>query len=95
MSGETVRLSVTKLDLEELGQPGELLLDLEETTETAAERAIAWAQVRGYDRLVPVLERTLSGPAPESGFAVVLNKPHELLIFATWPWCPKPHPIAR
>lgn len=88
-----VRLSVTRIDPTHLGKPGAILLDVIEEDETVAERAIAWATVRGYDRLVPGLERTLGGPPPEAGFMAVINRPHALLVFATWPWCPTPHAI--
>jgi hypothetical protein len=44
--------------------------------------------VRGYDRLISSIERMLGGPAPKSGFCAVINKPYQLLIFATWPWAP-------
>ena len=88
-----VRLSVTQLDPQQLGRPGTILLDVIEDDAAVAERAIAWATVRGYDRLVPALRSILGGPAPESGFAAVINKPHSLLVFATWPWCPTPHAV--
>ena len=64
-----VRLSVTQLDPQQLGRPGTILLDVIEDDATVAERAIAWATVRGYDRLVPALQSILGGPAPESGVA--------------------------
>lgn len=47
-----VRLSVTQLDPQQLGRSGTILLDVIEGDVTAAERAIAWASVRGYDRLI-------------------------------------------
>lgn len=88
-----VRLSVTQLDSQQWGRPGTVLLDVLEDDETVTERAIAWATVRGYDRLIPALTRTLDGPPPESGFAAVINRPHALLVLATWPWCPTPHAV--
>ncbi len=88
-----VRLSVSQLDLQQLGRPGTILLDVVEDDETVGERATAWAKVRGYDRLVPTLERMFAGPPPASGFAALINRPHALVVFATWPWCPKPHAV--
>jgi hypothetical protein len=44
--------------------------------------------VRGYDRLSTAIEELLGGEPPESGFAAVINKPHSLLLLATWPWRP-------
>jgi hypothetical protein len=89
-----VRLTVTRLDLGDLATPGTTLLDVMEPEETLVERAVAWAKVNGYDRLIPSLERTLAcDPPPASGYAAVINKPYSLLVFATWPWCPNPHPV--
>lgn len=88
-----VRLSVTQLVPGQMGRPGTVLLDVIEDDATVTDRAVAWAIVRGYDRLIPALRHTLGGPAPESGFAAVINKPHSLLVFATWPWCPTPHVV--
>ena len=84
-----MRLSVTRIDLKDPGTPGQLLLELDEESSAAAvTRATAWAQVRGYDRLSTAIEELLGGEPPESGFAAVINKPHSLLLLATWPWRP-------
>ncbi len=85
-----VRLSVTQVNMADLTAPGTLLLDLTEQSGAVADRAIAWAQVQGYDQLVPSLQRVLGGAPPASGFAAVVNKPYQLLVLATWPWCPTP-----
>ncbi len=85
-----VRLSVTRVDLADLTTPGTLLLDLTEESEEVADRAIAWAQVQGFEQLIPSLKRVMGGAPPASGFVVVVNKPYQLLVLATWPWCPTP-----
>ncbi len=95
MSQEPVRLTITRIVLTDPNQPGEVLLDLQETTQTALERAIAWAEVQGYDGLDAALTRSLGGEPPSAGFVGVLNKPHSLLVLATWPWCPQPGPRSR
>jgi len=84
----TVRLSVTKIDVANVGRPGELLLRVEEKSAVALECASAWAAVRGYDRLAFALEGIFAGEPPAAGYAAVINKPHGLLIFVTWPWAP-------
>jgi hypothetical protein len=83
-----VRLSITRIDLDALWAPGEVLLDVEETSELAAERARSWAQVRGFDRLVTSIDRVPGGFGPAAGWAVIINKPNSLMLLATWPWCP-------
>lgn len=90
---DQVRLSVTTLDQENPGRPGDLLLDVIEEESVVADRAIAWAQAQGYDRLVPALERNLRGPTPESRFIAVINVPHSLLMLATWPGAAQPHAV--
>lgn len=87
-TGTAIRLSITRIDIKDFTKPGELLLDLEENAAVAVQRARAWAQVRGYDSLVPTMERTLGGEPPQSGFSITINKPYNLLIVATWPWAP-------
>lgn len=89
MTEVTVRLSVTRIDVASVRRPGELLLDVEEKSAVALERASAWAAVRGYDRLAVVLEDIFAGEPPAAGYAAVINKPHGLLIFVTWPWAPE------
>lgn len=90
MSRSQVRLSVTQVNVADPTAPGTLLLDITEQSKAVADRAIAWAQVQGYDQLVPSLQRVLDGAPPTSGFAAVVNKPYQLLVLATWPWCPTP-----
>ncbi|QAY64995.1 hypothetical protein ET495_17390 (plasmid) [Xylanimonas allomyrinae] len=68
--------------------PGVLLLDVEEAADVAQERARSWALVRGYDRLTQAIDSAFEGPAPDSGFLVIINKPHSLLLRVTWPWAP-------
>lgn len=84
--GVPVRLSVTRIDLTDPRTPGALLLDVEETADVAQERARAWALVRGFDRLTSAIEEVFAGPAPESGYTFIINKPHSLLLLVTWPW---------
>ncbi len=83
-----VRLTVSKVDLEGSSRHSAPLLDLEDTAAAVVETARAWAQVRGYDSLAPTIERVFGGDPPKSGFAVLINKPHSLLVMATWPWYP-------
>lgn len=85
-----VRLTIDRRDLSVPGLPGEVLLDITETDETILDRAVAWAQVRGYDRLTPSLE-SLFKKDHRDGWCAVINRPHSLVILATWPWCPGPH----
>lgn len=84
-----VRVLITQIDLTQGAlRRGELLLDVEEAdAAAAAERVSAWAQARGYTKLRRAVEELL-GTAPESGFAAVINKPHSLMVLATWPWAP-------
>ena len=81
-----VRLSITQLHSLNRRERGELLLDVEEEPEVAVQRATAWAQVRGLDELVPVIERMFRRPPPDSGQVFVINKRNKLLIWVTWPW---------
>lgn len=85
VSQEPVRLTITRIVLTDMNQPGEVLLDLQETTRTALDRAIAWAEVQGYGGLDDALMRSLGDEPPSAGFVGVINKPHSLLVLATWP----------
>lgn len=95
----TVRISVTQLPAGLLGKPQRgrprptrVLVDVIDDDATAAEHAIAWATARGYHQLVGAFARMFSEP-PKSGFAAIINKTHALLVFTSWPWCPRPHII--
>lgn len=88
MAVSTVRLSISQVRLEALHEPGTVLLDVEDNHEHVRATAIAWAQVRGYQALAGTIDRALGGPPPVSGYAAVINKPHALLVLATWPWAP-------
>lgn len=87
MSEHDVRLTVSEIDLMSQ-RPGEVLLDVTEAAPEAVARAVAWAHVRGYDRLSISMGRAFGGEPPESGFAAIINKPHQLLVTVTWPWAP-------
>lgn len=84
-----VRVTISTLD-DGFDQPGTCRVDLDEPNAAAArERATAWAEVRGYDNAVPAIHRLLTGEPPDSGYAALINKPHQLLIMAVWPWAPE------
>lgn len=87
-----VRISVMQIDFTPRPlRQGNLLLDVEEPDATGAvERVNAWPQARGYARLQRAIEEVL-GTTPESGFAAIINKPHSLMVLATWPWAPAGH----
>ena len=85
-----VRLSVSRIDVADLRCRGELVLNIEDVSAVVFERACAWAAVRGFDRLAAAWENIFSGEPPESGFLVVINKPHGVLLMVTWPWAPDP-----
>lgn len=87
-----VRLTIERVDLSDVGGGNEVLLDLTETGGTVLDRAVAWAEVRGYTRLTPALKHVLRTP-PAGGWCAVINVPHSLAILATWPWCPGPHDL--
>lgn len=88
VEADLVRLSVSRLVEGRPSDVGEILLDVQESNATVAERAISWATVQGYERLIPGLQQMLTGEPPQSGFAAVINKRYSLLVLATWPWCP-------
>jgi hypothetical protein len=73
-------------------RPGEILLGIEESTATVPDRARAWATEHGNDRLVPILDKTFVAQLPDSGFALTINKPTQLMVLVTWPWCPQLQP---
>lgn len=84
-----VRLSITQLsDLSNRHAPREVVLDLEGEEWHVRETARSWAAVRGYDSLVGSIERILTPPPPQPGFAAVINKPNRLLVLVRWPWAP-------
>lgn len=87
MSDHDVRLTISEIDLTSR-RTGDVLLDVTEAAPQAVARAIAWAHVRGYDRLSISMDRAFGGEPPESGFAAIINKPHQLLVMVTWPWAP-------
>lgn len=87
-----VRLTIERIDLDDITRPTEVLLDVTETDETGLDRAVAWVTVRGYTRLVPSLQRLLGQPSKE-GWAALINRPEALAILATWPWCRGPHDL--
>jgi len=89
---DTVRLTIERIDVTNIALPGDVLLDITETTETVLERAVAWITVRGHRGLLPSLQRTLSSPN-EDGWCAVVNKPNSLAFLATWPWCRGPHDL--
>ena len=91
-----VELTVTKIDVTDLGKGGEELIAWKAPQQNALEVAQAWAQVRGYDRLLPALDYMLgAGRAPKSGFHVLINKPTGLMFYAVWPWAPASAHIKR
>ena len=52
------------------------------------EAARAWAQVRGYERLIDPIDDMLGGTPPKSGFTILINKPYRLTLLARWTWAP-------
>ncbi len=79
-----VRLSVVQIvDRQYFG---DTLLEVEEPTTVAAERARAWALVRGYDRLIESIEPLFAAEPAAAGFHGLINKPTVLLVYVTWPW---------
>lgn len=92
----TVRISVTQLDAGLMGKPHRgrprprsVLVDVIDDDALAADHAIAWATARGYHQLVGALGRMFAGEPPQSGFASIINRTHALLVFTSWPWCPR------
>lgn len=83
-----VRLSITELTSLSPIELGTCVLEVEEEAGIARERAIAWLTVRDLKELIPNIERILSDPPPEDGFAALINKPNKLLVLASWPWAP-------
>jgi hypothetical protein len=87
---EKARLTVTKINVANLGQPrrppqaGNRLLDQAGNGSSTSKRIRRWAFEHGHEPVVAAEE------TPASGFAFVLNKPHGLLIFVTWPCQPPP-----
>lgn len=85
---DLVRLTISPVVLSPLGPGGPPVLDVNEIQPVAIERAVAWAKVRGYDKLVGTITAVFDAEPPESGFTTIINKPHQLIVIATWPWAP-------
>ena len=80
---DLVRLEIFDIAAE----PPEMLFQTDCTTGTIEAVAKQW--VRGWEaerlpRLEPAIRRVLGCGRPESGFAVLLNKPNMLAFYAKW-----------
>lgn len=84
-----VRLTITRINTSNLiAGSAELLLDTTVTAAQLPEAASAWIIEHGYDTgtLPQAAVNLLRQPVPEDGFLALINKPTELLFYATWPW---------
>lgn len=79
-----VQAIVAAVDISHLAGSGEVLLALEDEQAAVHETLIAWSQVREYTSFKRVIDRELGGEPPTSGFSIVLNKPHSLILRCVW-----------
>jgi hypothetical protein len=66
-------------------EPVPRLLDITDDPWIVGQTATAWAEVHGYESIIPAIKRTVP-PSPDTGFSVVVNRPHQLIIYARWAW---------
>lgn len=84
-----VEVALDKIDLQAPYQSMVPLVAYRGAPEEVGEAVRAWAKVRAYDSLARAIDTALDGVPPESGFSIVINKPHSIILRVKWPWAPE------
>lgn len=90
-----MEVTICAIDVTALWRGAEVLVAFKDDPDAVHEAARAWAQVRGYHRSTRALDEVFTAEPPESGFHLLIHKPHGLLLFARWPWCEQLDPWNR
>lgn len=61
------------------------MFDITDTEENELSGVLAWCRGEGYDRLREPLGVMFESEVPESGYSLLINRPHRLMVIATWP----------